>query len=142
MKLTEIIPGKLYQSAEFKNSLTTTERLSILNCYRIDVVVNVYKNHDTKLARYLYNYIYYPLSDGKKIDGNVNNIANKVAAMIKAGHKVLVHCHAGRNRSGFVNALVVMKVLRVSGKEALEIVRLHRPRAIDNINFETYLRSL
>jgi protein-tyrosine phosphatase len=142
MKFTTIIPGKLYQGAEFKSNLTADDKMSILDCQGIDVVINVYKNEDNLLAKCLHRYIYHPLSDGTKIDGTINIVAGTASGLIREGHTIFTHCHAGRNRSGFVNALIVMKVLRISGKDALEYVRMKRPGAIDNIYFEQYLLSL
>lgn len=140
MNIVEIIPGKLYQSAEFKKNLTTADKVSILDGYNIDVVINVYKNKDTELSKILNAYLYHPLADGKYIDGTIMIVADRAASLIKQGHVVLTHCHAGRNRSGFVNALIAMRVLRLSGEEALNLVRERRPRAIDNESFERYLR--
>jgi protein-tyrosine phosphatase len=117
-------------------------KLDALNSYHIDIVVNLYKNRDTDLEKHLYKYVYYPISDGKYIDPMVVDIAEYLARMISKGHVVYTHCHAGRNRSGFVNALVVRLVLGVSGEEAMNIVRRKRPRAIDNIHFENYLKGL
>jgi len=141
VKLTEILPGVLYQSAEFPK-ITIKEKLSILETYGIDIVVNLYKNPDEELEDRIYRYIYFPMSDGKVINQDICKFSNYVAKKIVNGHAVLTHCHAGRNRSGFFNALVVRKVLKISGEQALEYVRRKRPRAIDNIYFEEYLRKL
>ena len=55
--------------------------------------------------------------------------------------KVLVHRHMGKSRSGLVNALVAMKILGISGREAVEFVRQRRPGALGNAVFARYLES-
>lgn len=61
---------------------------------------------------------------------------------IKDGHRVLVHCHKGTSRSGLFDAIVVMKLLHVDGKTAVEIVRKGRPEALETLSFSSYLESL
>jgi len=142
MRIYEILPGKLYQSGEFRK-LPIDEKLHSLGKYGIDTVVNLYKNEDNELKEYLYEYIYNPLSDGKNFDSEqVMEIVETITDIIMGGHKVLVHCHVGRNRSGLINALVVMQVARCTGDEAIRIVRKARPRAIDNDEFERFIREL
>lgn len=53
-----------------------------------------------------------------------------VAAQMAQGRRVLVHCHAGKDRTGILLALVVAKQDGVSARAAIECVRTVRPLAI------------
>lgn len=81
-------------------------------------------------------------------DGKIRNMPDVLRArdvalsMVRNGYFTLVHCVAGRNRSGLIGALVVRELFSMSGSEAMEYVRVKRPGAIDNIWFEDFLRSL
>ena len=91
------------------------------------------------------NYYFLPISDGKLHDNVTDKLlqlAKRLARKVEAGRGVLCHCNAGRNRSGLLNALIVMELLQCSGEQAMEIVREQRPRAIDNLHFEEFLRGL
>lgn len=53
-------------------------------------------------------------------------VATEGARVLGIGGRVLVTCYAGRNRSGFVAALIVMLSCRVGSSEAVELVRRRR----------------
>jgi hypothetical protein len=55
-----------------------------------------------------------------------------VASRLRAGERVLVTCHAGRNRSGLVSALALHMLTGISGAEAARIVRSRRRAALTN----------
>lgn len=74
-----------------------------------------------------------PLSDGKRLNPEAYQRACDVTlAMLDAGHTVLVHCMAGRNRSALVAALVLVETRGLSGAEAVTWLREHRPRSLAN----------
>lgn len=82
-------------------------------------------------------------------DGQIRNDATDVwlardaaIAMLEAGHTTIIHCMAGRNRSGLIGALVLQHYENLTGVEALDRVRQLRPRSVDNIHFEQFLMSL
>jgi hypothetical protein len=56
-----------------------------------------------------------------------------VAAHIMSGDKVLVTCMAGRNRSGLVTALALVRLYGVSGGDAMRIVRMRRLAATGEV---------
>ena len=143
MKIYEILPNALYQSAEFFK-LPIREKLKNLSEFGIDIVVNLYKNEDKELEKHLFAYVYFPMPDGKTFDvKGVETLSSLMAQSVFAGHRVLTHCHAGRNRSGFVNAMALWKIVPgMTGRKALELVRERRPNAIDNPYFEKYLLNL
>lgn len=139
MKIYEIMPS-LYQRGEF---VKLPDRISNIKELGIDIVINLVNVHDLALRQHLFWYAHYPIGDGKSIDSQLlYELATYAAYYIQGGHKVLTHCHAGRNRSGFVNALIVMQLLDISGKKAMKVVRDARPNAIANPYFEYLLTNI
>lgn len=69
-------------------------------------------------------------------------LATLVAGLIDDGHRVLVHCTFGRNRSGLIVSLVVREVLGITGAEALAHVQARRDGTVNNDTFADWLRSL
>ncbi len=143
MKVYEILSGKLYQRGRFdkwpkKRKLLELEELGIT------VVANMIRIPDEDIAGPDgVEYYMLPIADGKIKDlGSLNRLADRLLQRILEGHKVLVHCNAGRNRSGLLSALVVRRYYKISGQEALNYVRSKRPRAIANPHFEKYLEGL
>lgn len=67
--------------------------------------------------------------------------ADWVVEMFEAGRRVLVTCAAGRNRSGLVSALALMKRRGLSGEEAVARVQAMRKDALTNESFAEYVRS-
>lgn len=84
-----------------------------------------------------------PLSDGKRVPVEAATHAADVVLALLAGERtVLLHCVAGRNRSGLVAALVVRQRRNLTGQEAVDWVRDRRPRGLANPAFETWLQHL
>lgn len=78
-----------------------------------------------------------------------NQVADRVAQRMSEGRTALVTCQVGRNRSGLISALVLMRLHGLSGSQAVDQVRtareLHLPpgeEALSNDTFRAYLRSL
>lgn len=143
MKIREIIPGKLYTRGRFDRHSKET-KLKSLREQGIGIVVNLIKRFDEDLAGPDgLEYYSLPIADGEDWDqAMVLALSYRMAERIREGQRILVHCNAGRNRSGLVCALIVRELWGISGSEALEYVRKKRPRAVDNPHFEEYLRSL
>jgi protein-tyrosine phosphatase len=89
-------------------------------------------------------YIYWPIEDAPALPAMdiMNVLVDAAVRLIQLGHKVLVHCHRGKSRSGLFNALVAMKILGISGAGAVELIRRERPGALGNEVFTAYLQSL
>jgi protein-tyrosine phosphatase len=142
VRVTEIIPGKLYQSARFNRSgLSQEEKLQFLQEYGIDVVVSLV-DFDPDMPDICY-YIQSSQPDSHRIDFlRMQEIASEVSRLLDNGFVALVHCNGGRNRSGLVNTLVVMQQLGLTGRAALDYVRKMRPNAVATTAFEDFLNSL
>jgi hypothetical protein len=89
-------------------------------------------------------YLKCPLVDGEgpPDPGVTLRLAGLVAGLVGEGHRALVHCTFGRNRSGLVATLVVRELLGLSGADALAHVRARRDRVANNEVFAAWLSSL
>lgn len=81
-------------------------------------------------------------------DGKIRNMPDVLRArdvalsMVRNGFFTLVHCVAGRNRSGLIGALVIRELYGMTGAQALAFVRERRPNAVDNYWFEKFLNEI
>ena len=89
-------------------------------------------------------YLKCPLVDGGAVpDPSLTlRLAALVAGLVRDGHRALVHCTFGRNRSGLLATLVVRDLLGLTGADALAHVRERRDGAVNNDAFAQWLRSL
>jgi len=142
MEIFEILDGRLYQSGAPKEAA----QWDSIHARGIDVVVDLVGTLDPGVPTEPNSilYIFWPIEDIDVLPalGILNTLVDTVVRLIRLGHKVLVHCHMGKNRSGLLNALVAMKILGISGADAVELVRGRRPDALGNAVFTAYLRSL
>lgn len=69
------------------------------------------------------------------LDEAVNYIDKK----IRSGEPVLVHCAAGKGRTGAVLAAYMIKNENISAGQAIEKIRLMRPGSVQSITQETAL---
>lgn len=83
---------------------------------------------------------YSPPSPREQRDANI--AATLVAQALREDKTVLTTCAAGLNRSGLVNALALVKHLRISGLEAVARVREGRPDALRNLGFVDFLSKI
>jgi protein-tyrosine phosphatase len=68
--------------------------------------------------------------------------ADKVAACLQDGKRVLVTCMAGRNRSGLVCGLALHQIHGWSGEHIVNSIQQARPQALSNASFAAALRRL
>jgi atypical dual specificity phosphatase len=69
------------------------------------------------------------------LDEAVDYIDNK----IRSGKPVLVHCAAGKGRTGAVLAAYMIKKENLTAKQAIEKIRLMRPGSVQSLTQETAL---
>lgn len=132
MATAEIIPG-LYQRANFL-SWTYKQKQDFLHEHGISVVVNLWNKVDPDLSGQVL-YICWPIRGNKLPDG-ARALILMVAALIKRGETVLVHCEAGVNRSAWFCAEVVSQLNGLSLKDALAFVQEKQPRAKVNMGLK------
>lgn len=134
------VEGWLYQSA-MPNKLSLHQKGLLVEKYHLTGVVNLIRPKDDDLAK-MVAYWHFPIPDGKVDVNRFFHLVVLVSASLTIGENVLVHCRAGRNRSGLFNALVYRNLTHCSGHEAMEVIRKYRPRAIANPEFEKILEAL
>jgi Dual specificity phosphatase, catalytic domain len=78
-------------------------------------------------------YVSFPMEDDEKVDPKVSSVAGFVASLIGSGHRVLVHCTEGLNRSGIVAARALMD-LGWPAKDAIALVRRRRGPSDDGMH--------
>jgi protein-tyrosine phosphatase len=84
-----------------------------------------------------------PMPDGKRVPvAKAHEAAEGIINCLRGGGAAIAHCHAGRNRSGLVAAIVVHSTTNLRGDALLAYVRARRPRALANPAFEEYVRAL
>lgn len=139
LKVHTIISGKLYQRGKFMD-FPLKWKLSELKRLGVSVVVNLCPTPDILLKDAIPHYYHLPIPDSiVKNAGTLLSVAKEVAQLIRQGKGAIVHCNAGRNRSGLLNALLCMELLDMSGEKAIEYVRKRRPNALANEHFVEFL---
>ena len=144
MTVHEVIPG-LFMSDNLKGKDTERKRRMLLS-RQIDKVYCLLRTIDEDtgyLAQIgLIDYVQRPLSDGRTLDEeSFIRVRNEVVDDLRNKRRVLVHCIAGKNRSGLLSAMTVMKLNCCSGKRAMDTVRAARPIALINPAFSEYLEK-
>lgn len=82
--------------------------------------------------------IYRPLP--VEVQRILHEAAQRISAFLLQGHKVLITCHQGLNRSGILTALVLMYAHRMRAKDAIRLIRRKRDKeALCNPMFEQFL---
>ena len=69
----------------------------------------------------------------------LDEAGNYIDKKIRSGKAVLVHCAAGKGRTGTVLAAYVMKKENLTAEQAIERIRLMRPGSVQSITQETAL---
>lgn len=139
-RIHPILEGRLYQSCSWAK-FSVEQRKAIVNYLGITGIVTLWKGEPDH-SEIVDWFCASPIPDGKVVSKEVENVAAQVRSHLDNGGRIVVMCHAGRNRSGLISALTVRGLLRCSGEKAVELVRAKRPRAIANEAFETYITGL
>ena len=77
----------------------------------------------------------YGVPNMEVLDEAVNYIDNK----IQSGKPVLVHCAAGKGRTGALLAAYMIKKENITAEQAIEKIRLMRPGSVQSVTQETAL---
>jgi protein-tyrosine phosphatase len=87
-------------------------------------------------------YVYHPIRDeGLPNLAQIEALGRLVADLVAAGHRVLVHCRMGYNRSALVTA-TALTYMGLSGAQALADLRRRRPGALFNELFAAHVAAL
>lgn len=143
MKFYPVLPGQLYLSGSFKSN-SQEAKLNALRAEGISTVICTLHRDDPDLRQQRgLEYIVMPVPDGKEVPELQYHAAVEIVLeRLQVNRRVLVHCLAGRNRSGLICGLVIRQIRGVTGKKALTLLRIVRPTALVNPVFEAYLKGL
>ncbi len=87
-------------------------------------------------------YVYHPIRDEDLPNlVQIEALGRLVADLVTAGHRVLVHCRMGLNRSALVIA-TALTYMGLSGHEALADLRRRRPGSLFNEAFAAWVDTL
>jgi protein-tyrosine phosphatase len=115
-----------------------------IRALRIDVVVDMDGGVDAGLPQGpdAIFYVYHPIRDEDLPNlAKIEALGRLVADLVCAGHRVLVHCRMGFNRSALVIA-TALTYMGLSGREAIADLRLRRPGALFNEVFAAHVMAL
>jgi protein-tyrosine phosphatase len=84
--------------------------------------------------------------DGVKLPEDMTKIsstADAVTTLVRSGHRVLIHCKAGVNRSSLLTCLVLLRLNpNWSGLQAIKYLESKRPGVLTSPVFRKYLTNL
>jgi protein tyrosine phosphatase (PTP) superfamily phosphohydrolase (DUF442 family) len=129
--------GTLYVSGEIEDWEALRER-------GIDTIVDMDGEIDPGVpgAPNSILYVYHPILDEDLPDlTKIDALGRLVAELVAAGHRVLVHCRMGFNRSVLVTA-TALTYLGMTGERAVELLRDRRPGALFNEAFAAHVLGL
>jgi protein-tyrosine phosphatase len=142
MEIFDILENQLYQSGAPEDAADWQP----IHERGIDVIVDLYGTLDLGVPTTPNSilYIFWPIEDIAKLPDMtiMDAFVDLAVRYMRDGHRVLVHCHKGKSRSGLFNALVAMKVLHIDGAAAVDFVRQRRTGALGNQVFAGYLEQL
>jgi hypothetical protein len=138
----EILPESLWQSGSPLDWTAVAE-------FGIDTVIDLNGDGDRRLEPVGWFrsesilYLFWPLADGRLPDlADLSLVVTFVLGRIELGHRVLVQCSQGLNRSGLLSSLVIQATRGGSGSDALEYLQERRERPMSNPTFLDYVRTL
>lgn len=111
-----------------------------------DVLVLCAAEHQPPAAGYAgVKVIYAPMDDAQIVESDpdwrtANEAADEVVYALRSRKRVLVTCAAGRNRSGLVVALAMLRVSRASAVRVVEHIQKRRDFALSNRSFVEILK--
>ena len=136
---SELVPGQLWHGG-------CPVDFAWVRATGIDVVLDLADADAHPPAEEIDGLIYLkcPLVDHDALpdEGLTLRLAGLVAGLVGDGHRALVHCTFGRNRSGLIVSLIVREALNLTGAQALEHVQSRRRGTVNNETFAAWLRTL
>lgn len=140
----EILPGQLYQRGQLHGKDAGVKKAGVDHFGITHAIALAPKTPDPDLPLMI-DYHHLPVPDGllRENGPKFQRFAAYLADEIRDNDAVVMTmCHAGRNRSGLMSALILMELMGISGTSAIKIVRMERPRALANPHFEAFLKEI
>lgn len=142
LNLYEIEPGKLYQSA----AITDTRDVFLIALKGIDAIFDLSGFFDPSLIAALpityFHHLFYDLPLPPRTDV-LAVFAFAAKLLIDDGHKVLIHCTMGRNRSSLLTGSILHLIHPDwAGAAIVDTIKHNVPEAITNKTFEKILINL
>lgn len=132
----ELFIGCKRSAHDFKN-LQFYGITHIINCaHELQHMTTAYDERITWLWLPMYDSI-----NTSDVTSHVESAIQFINAAISSGHKVLIHCAAGRSRSSSILIAYLMFLLHITFDAALKLVQNKRPCCKPNSTFEAQLRS-
>ena len=141
MKIYRVAPDLMLSART--HTLTDDQCVDLVNRHELTAVINLWHTPDQRVAKMVDWYECMPLPDGQiseRMAHCLETLADDVAAEVRRGGRVLMHCWGGRNRSGLLAALVLTRLERITGSQAYDRVRAVRRGALVNLHFANYLK--
>ncbi len=119
--LHEMVPGKLWQGSVIDGVFDAAE--IVLTCSPETEVLTAFRIRPLHLL--------FVFADAAELPDMelAHQVAQLLAHEVGLGRKTLVHCTAGKNRSGLMTALVLYHLGIAKGAALVEYVRARNPRA-------------
>jgi protein-tyrosine phosphatase len=137
------LKGKLYRSVmpfgEYNSDGTLIERYQsagidkvVVLAEQAEIVVQTGRNLIEIYAELALNVEHLPIQDFGVPDPNkLRPLIETVIADLQAGRNLVVHCSAGKGRTGLFTACLAKTVFGGRGQEAIDWTREHIPGAIE-----------
>ncbi|CAJ1341114.1 unnamed protein product [Effrenium voratum] len=132
-------PGRL-----FLGSHQSADRLEELRALGIGLVINCTKDHEAScLFEPHMKYLRVAVNDNESAEilPYLGGAADAIAAALKKGESVLVHCMQGISRSVTICAAFLIRHCGLSVEEAIHLLQRQRPVANPNLGFRAQLQS-
>ncbi|MEX2246201.1 MAG: hypothetical protein WEC75_05895 [Dehalococcoidia bacterium] len=136
MQLIEVLAGRLYQSDAERSVGERLRERGLLPA----MIIDLHGGGAWEAASGELVYVRWPIDDATVPHvPTLLGLAQTGAEFIEAGGVVVSMCQMGRNRSGLLSALIVMRCEGMSGAEAVRFVRERCPEALGNDAFVAFL---